>query len=81
MLNLKKGVHLIYDKNMITDTEEMFFDFNKNKAYGITPVNTHSETMKITSKGFEYYKDKNLLIYKGKTHITLQDNNSEGELQ
>ncbi|MBR1604494.1 MAG: LPS export ABC transporter periplasmic protein LptC [Alphaproteobacteria bacterium] len=78
ILNLQNKVTLIYDKGTITNTAETFFDFNTNKAYGVKPVKTKSETIDISSQGFEYYKDKNLLIYTGKTHIILQDNNNEG---
>lgn len=78
MLNLQNSVNLVYDKKMTTNTEEMFFDFNINKGYSIKPVTTKSDTIDVKSQGFEYYKDKNLLIYTGKTHIILQDNNEGG---
>lgn len=78
ILNLQNNVNLVYNNKTTTDTNEMFFDFNTNKAYSIKPVKTQSDTMNITSQGFEYYKDKNLLVYTGKTHIILQDNNDEG---
>ncbi len=78
MLTLQNGVTLIYNDDLTTKTEEMFFDFNINKAYGLKPITTHSDSLDVKAQGFEYFKDKDILVYKGKTHITIQDNNQEG---
>lgn len=80
LLTLQQGVSLKYSAGVTTDTEELFFDFNQGKAYGVKPIVTQSETAKITAQGFEYYKDKNLLVYTGKSHVTIQENSKEGEL-
>ena len=78
ILKLQKNVTLVYEKKMTTETEEMSFDFNKNKAYSVKPVQTKSDTMDVKAQGFEYYKDKNLLVYTGKTHIIIQDDSEGG---
>ena len=69
LLTLSQNVQITYSSGMTTDTEELFFDFDKGKGYGLKPVVTKSETANITSRGFEYYKDKNLLVYTGKRCI------------
>ena len=58
----------------------MFVDFNSGKAYGVKPVTTKSETAEINAQGFEYYKDKNILIYTGKSHVNINTENVDGEL-
>ncbi len=80
LLKLQDGVNLDYSAGITANTAEMFFDFNLGKAYGVRPIVTNSETAKITAQGFEYYKDKNLLIYTGKSHATIRDENIEGGL-
>lgn len=80
LLTLQQGVNLHYSAGITADTEEMFVDFNEGKAYGVKPIVTQSESAKINAQGFEYYKDKNLLIYTGKSHITIQENAVGGEL-
>lgn len=78
MLRLTDGVNIEYSEGLTTDTAEMFVDFNTGKAYGNTPIVTTAEKAKITAQGFEYYKDKNLLIYTGKSHINIQSDAAEG---
>ncbi len=78
MLHLTDGVNIEYSAGLTTDTAEMFVDFNTGKAYGNTPIVTTAEKAKITAQGFEYYKDKNLLIYTGKSHINIQSDAAEG---
>ena len=80
ILSLKDGVNLDYGTEMTTTTKEMFFDFNQSKGYGVNPIVTKSETAEISAQGFEYYKDKNLLIYTGKNHTVLKADNVDGEL-
>lgn len=81
LLSLKNGVDIQYSAGITTNTEEVFVDFNIGKAYGYKPINTKSETAEINAQGFEYYKDKNLLIYTGKSHITITAENIDGGLR
>ena len=80
LLKLQDGVNLDYTVGIKTETAEMFVDFNSGKAYGNQPIVTTSDTAEIKAQGFEYYKDKNLLIYTGKNHTTIQADNVEGGL-
>lgn len=80
LLTLSNGVNINYSAGIITDTEEMFVDFNSGKAYGVKPVTTKSETAEINAQGFEYYKDKNILIYTGKSHVSINSENVDGAL-
>lgn len=80
LLTLQNGVELIYTAGITSNTDEMFFDFNTSKAYGVKPINTKSETAEINAQGFEYYKEKNLLIYTGKSHVTINADTPEGGL-
>lgn len=81
ILTLSNGVNIKYSAGITTDTEEMFVDFNTGKAYGVKPVNTKSETAEVNAQGFEYYKDKDILIYTGKSHITINAENFDGGLK
>lgn len=78
LLTLQSGVNLDYSTGLTTTTEEMFFDFNISKAYGVKTINSKSDSIEVNAEGFEYYKNKNLLIYTGKTHITIQSENIDG---
>lgn len=78
LLQLSDGVNMEYSGGMTTDTEELFVDFNAGKAYGVKPIVTKSETAEINAQGFEYYKDKNLLIYTGKSHALIKADDLEG---
>ena len=78
LLTLSNGVDIVYSAGITTKTEEMFVDFNTGKAYGIKPITTKSQTAEANAEGFEYYKDQNLLIYTGKSHVTINTDNNEG---
>lgn len=79
-LTLQDGVQLLYSAGVTSDTEEMYFDFNEGKAFGVKPIVTKSDTAEINAQGFEYYKDKNLLVYTGKSHLTIQADTPKGGL-
>ncbi len=83
LLTLQDGVILYYSShNAQTLTQKIFVDFNTGKAYGNDPVSSRSDIGDAQAEGFEYYKDKNLLVYTGKTHIILRPNTtSEGARQ
>lgn len=80
LLTLQDGVILTYSSNnAYTVTQKMFVNFNTGKAYGNDPVSTRSDIGNADAEGFEYYKDNNLLVYTGKTHIVLRSGTaSEG---
>ena len=78
LLKLQDGVKLYYSAGITADTAEIFFDFKINKAYGNQPIVTKSDKAEINAEGFEYYKDKNLLVYTGKSHATIQADDEGG---
>ena len=78
ILTLQQGVHIDYSAGITSITDEMFVDFDKNKAYGVKPITTTSESAKIKAEGFEYYKDKDLLVYTGKNHTVIKADNIDG---
>ena len=78
LLTLSDGVNIVYSSGITTETEEMFVDFNLGKAYGIKPITSKSQTAEVTAQGFEYYKDQNLLIYTGKSHVTIRAEDIDG---
>ena len=80
LLKLQDEVNVDYTAGITANTNEMFFDFNTNKAYGNQPIVTKSDKAEIKAEGFEYYKDKDLLVYTGKSHATIQVDTKEGRL-
>lgn len=78
LLTLQQGVNIDYSTGVIAKTEEIHVDFNTGKAYGNHPITTTSNDAKIQAQGFEYYKDKNLLIYTGKNHTVINTENIDG---
>ena len=76
LLTLKENVNIDYSGGMTTDTKEMSFDFNHSKAFSNHSVVTKSPNTKINAQGFEFYKNKNLLVYLKKTHIDIHQPSS-----
>lgn len=78
ILQLLEDVELFHSSGMTSNSTEMFFDFNQSKAYGVKPVTVDSENGHIEAEGFEYYNKKNLIIFTGKTHITIPEEKLKG---
>ena len=82
ILTLQNNVDMFYSDGMTGKTEEMTFDFNAGKGWGNKEVTSEGVFGTLQSQGFEFYSKKNLLIFMGKTYITveeesLKDNNNE----
>lgn len=82
VLTLQNDVDMFYSDGMTGKTEEMTFDFNADKGWGNKEVTSEGIFGSLRSQGFEFYSKKNLLIFTGKTYITveeesLKDNNHE----
>ncbi len=82
VLTLQDNVDMFYSDGMTGKTEEMTFDFNTGKGWGNKEVTSEGVFGTLQSQGFEFYNQKNLLIFTGKTYITveeesLKDNNHE----
>ena len=78
LLHLLKGVEIFYSNGATATSDEMFFDFKQSKAYSVKPTTVDDENGHIESQGFEYYQDKDLLIFTGKTHITMPEEQFKG---
>lgn len=78
LLHLLDGVEIFYSSGGTATSQEMYFDFKQSKAYSILPTTVDGEDGHIESQGFEYYQDKDLLIFTGKTHITLPEEQIRG---
>ena len=78
LLRLLDGVELFYSNGATATSEEMFFDFKQSKAYSVKPTTVDDESGHIEAQGFEYYQDKDLLIFKGKTHIIMPEEQIRG---
>ena len=79
LLRLLDGVELFYSNGATATSEEMFFDFKLSKAYSVKPTTVDGESGHIEAQGFEYYQDKDLLIFTGKTHITMPEEQVKGD--
>lgn len=78
ILQLLEDVQLFHSDGMTASSTEMFFDVKQSKAYGVKPVTVDGETGHIEAEGFEYYNNQNLLIFTGKTHITIPEEQLKG---
>lgn len=79
LLRLLDGVELFYSNGATATSEEMFFDFKLSKAHSVKPTTVDGESGHIEAQGFEYYQDKDLLIFTGKTHITMPEERVKGD--
>ncbi len=80
LLRLDDNVKMIYSDGMTANTKTVYYDGNQAKAYGNTPVTSEGYLGNLQSEGFEYYKDRNVIIFTGNTKIIIhQDNDGERE--
>ena len=71
-------VQMAYSDGMTAVTEKMYYDGNKAKAYADTPVKADGYFGNLEAEGFEYYKDKKMMVFTGKSKIVIkQDNGGE----
>lgn len=73
VLDLVENVDVFYSDGMTSKTEEMTFDFKEGKGYGDKPVTADGVFGKLQSQGFEFYSKQDLLIFTGKTYITVEE--------
>ncbi len=80
LLWLDDNVKMVYSDGMTANTKTVYYDGNKAKAYGNTPVTSEGYFGNLQSEGFEYYKDRNVIIFTGNTKIIIhQDNDGRSE--
>lgn len=73
ILNLTDNVDLFYSDGMTAETLKMTFDFKNRKGWGNDPVTANGVFGNLKSQGFEFYTQDGLLIFTGKTYITVEE--------
>lgn len=79
VLTLQNTVDIFYSDGMSAKTEEMTFDFNANKGWGNKEIFSEGIFGSLKSQGFEFYAKKNLLIFTGKTYISVEEESLKDE--
>ena len=74
VLKLEQKVDVIYSDGMTGRTELMTYDFKTETALSRTPTHVDGTLGSIDSEGFEFYNAENLIIFTGKTHIIVDEN-------
>ena len=58
---------------------KFFYDSAAAKAYSVTPVFSEGYFGTLRSEGFEYYKDRKVIIFTGKSKIVIRQEEFEEE--
>ena len=77
-LKLEQNVKMTYSEGYTATTEAMEYDFQKNFGLSTTPTHGEGAAGQIDSQGFKFYKNQNLLIFTGKTHIIIKEEQLKG---
>ena len=77
-LKLEQNVKMTYSEGYTATTEAMEYDFQKNFGFSTTPTHGEGAAGQIDSQGFKFYKNQNLLIFTGKTHIIIKEEQLKG---
>jgi len=72
ILTLTDGVTITYSGGLTGKTREMFYDSAQAKAYGVSPITATGELGDLKAEGFEYYSDRDVLIFNHNPKMTLQ---------
>ena len=70
---------MVYSDGMTVNVPDMIFSFTDSKGFSDKPVKARGHLGDLDSQGFEFYKDKNILIFTGKTHIVIDENTLKGK--
>lgn len=73
LLELQQNVEMFYSEGMNIATEQAFFDFNSSRGYGNKPISGDGFIGKIESEGFEFTAKNDILIFKGRSDITIKE--------
>ena len=77
-LKLQDNVEMVYSDGMTVNVPDMVFFFADSKGFSDKPVKARGHLGDLDSEGFEFYKDKNILIFTGKTHIIIDEDTLKG---
>lgn len=69
LLSLNENVEITYSDGMKAHTEIMYYDAEAGKAYGNKPIAAKGIWGTLDAQGFEYYTDKEQIIFVSKTDI------------
>lgn len=69
IISLNEDVNIKHSGGTVGKTTEMFYDSDKSKAHGSKPLQINGDTGSINTQGFEYYTNKEHIIFTGKTEI------------
>ncbi len=72
-LRLENGVEVFYSEGMNLNVDDLNFDFEKQYGHSQSPVSGQGIFGSIKSEGFEYHKKDSLLIFTGKSNITIRE--------
>ena len=71
IISLNEDVNIKHSGGTVGKTTEMFYDSDKSKAHGSKPLQINGDTGSINTQGFEYYTNKEHVIFTGKTEIHI----------
>lgn len=72
-LRLEQTVKLRHTDGLNATTEALVYDFKKNYGQSDTKTFAESDLGTLNSQGFRFDKNKNLMIFTGKTHIVIKE--------
>lgn len=72
-LRLEQTVELRHTDGLNATTEALVYDFKKNYGQSDTKTFAESDLGTLNSQGFRFDKNKNLMIFTGKTHIVIKE--------
>lgn len=78
-LQLTENVEMVYSDGMTIDVPDMLYEFRKSFGHSDKNVTGRGHLGDVDSQGFEFYKDKALLIFTGKTHIIIKQDKLESD--
>ena len=78
LLWLDENVSMVYSDGMKAQTKRIYYDGKTAQAYSKTPVTANGYFGNLKSEGFEYYKDKDLIIFTGKSKIVIHQDKTQG---
>lgn len=73
VLNLQQAIEADFNKGMLLETTEVFYDFNKSMGYGKKPVTGTGTLGDVRSQGFEINSKKKIITFTGKTFIKVKE--------
>ena len=69
IISLEENVNIKHSGGTIGQTSEIFYDSDKSKAHGSKPIQIKGDSGSVDAQGFEYYTNKEYIVFTGKTEI------------